>query len=358
MIFKFKEFIVRSGLYLLIGVLLVLGCGDPGTDTSTEISVPVSVEEVKYKSIEEFISTTGTVYAVKEATLKSETSGYYRLAVNPKTKRPYALGDFVNKNDVIIFLDNPEFEYTTRIESQKLNLDISKSEYEKQKSLYDKGGVTFREMKNAEKAFIDAQYAYDNAIVQLTKLKVTAPFDGFIIELPYFTENTKVESNQTMLQVMNYHQLWMDVNLPGKELGRMKIGNSVRVMNYTLPDDTLKGKITQLSPALDPDTRAFKATLTIDNSDLLLRPGMFVKSEIIVASKDSAIVIPKDIILSKRRGKTVYIVEKGAAQERTISTGLENPESVEVTDGLNVDERLVVKGFETLRHRSKVKIIR
>lgn len=349
---------MRSGLYLLIGVLLVLGCGDPGTDTSTEISVPVSVEEVKYKSIEEFISTTGTVYAVKEATLKSETSGYYRLATNPRTKRAFALGDFVKKNEVIVYLDNPEFENTTKIESQKLNLDISKSEYEKQKSLYDKGGVTFREMKNAEKAYIDAQYAYDNAIIQLAKLKVVAPFDGFIIDIPYYTPGTKVEANQPMIQMMNYQKLWMDVNLPGKELGRINVGNTVRVMNYTLPDDTLKGKITQASPALNPDTRAFKATLTIDNSDLLLRPGMFVKSEIIVASKDSAIVIPKDIILSKRRGKTVYIVEKGAAQERTISTGLENPESVEVTDGLNVDERLVVKGFETLRHRSKVKIIR
>jgi len=85
---------------------------------------------------------------------------------------------------------------------------------------------------------------------------------------------------------------------------------------------------------------------------------MFVKAEIVVAAKDSAIVIPKDIILSKRRGKTVYIVEKGAAQERAISTGLENPEFVEVTTGLKKDERLVVKGFEMLRHRSKVKIIR
>ena len=349
---------MRSGLILLVGILLVLSCGNPDTDSSTEIAVPVSVEEVKYKPIEEFISTTGTVYAVKEATIKSETSGYYRLAINPKTKRPYALGDYVKKDDVIIYLDNLEFEYTTKIESQKLNLDISKSEYEKQKSLYDKGGVTFREMKNAEKAYIDAQYSYDNAIIQLAKLKIAAPFDGVIIDLPYYTQGTKVESNQTVLQVMNYTQLWMDVNLPGKELGRIKVGNSVRVMNYTLPDDTLSGKITQTSPALDPDTRAFKASLTINNSQLLLRPGMFVKSEIIVASKDSAIVIPKDIILSKRRGKTVYIVEKGAAQERSISTGLENPESVEITQGLKVDERLVVKGFETLRHRSKVKIIR
>ena len=88
------------------------------------------------------------------------------------------------------------------------------------------------------------------------------------------------------------------------------------------------------------------------------RPGMFVKTEIIVARKDSAIVIPKDIILTRQRGKTVYVIIKGASEERIITTGLENPEEVEVTSGLSVNERLVVKGFETLRRRQKVKIIK
>ena len=85
---------------------------------------------------------------------------------------------------------------------------------------------------------------------------------------------------------------------------------------------------------------------------------MFVKTEIVVAQADSAIVIPKDIILSKRRGKTVFVVERGVAQERAIRTGLENPSEVEVVRGLRPDERLVIKGFETLQNRSKVKIIR
>ncbi len=85
---------------------------------------------------------------------------------------------------------------------------------------------------------------------------------------------------------------------------------------------------------------------------------MFVKLETIVASQDSALVIPQDVILSKRRGKTVFIIEKNAAQKRVISTGLENEQMVEVLSGLKVGERLVIKGFETLRNRSKVKIVR
>jgi len=349
---------VKSKLVLLIGFLILLSCGGQDTGSDTEIAIPVSVEEIRLKPIEEFITTTGTINAIKDAVLKSETSGYYRLAVNPETNRAFALGDFVKKNQVIIYLDNPELENTTKIESQKLNLEISKQEYEKQQSLYKKGGVTYRELKNAEKMYMDAQYAYNNAKIQLSKLKITAPFDGLIVDLPYYTPGTRVDANQKMVRIMDYRKLYMEVNLPGKELGRIKLHQPVRVMNYSLPDDTLHGRISQVSPALDPDTRSFKASIYIDNPDWLLRPGMFVKAEIIVASKDSAVVIPKDVILSMSHGKAVFVVVKGAAQRRYISTGLENPEFVEVTEGLRKDERLVVKGFETLRNRSRVKIIR
>ena len=349
---------MKSSVILLLGFLIFVSCGDQGSDTGTEISVPVSVDEIKLKPIEEFITTTGTVNAMEEVVLKSETSGFYRLAINPKTNSPYKLGDFVKKNSTIIYLDNPELENTTKIESQKLNLEISKQEYEKQKSLYEKGGVTYRELKNSEKAAIDAQYNYDNALIQLSKLKITSSFYGVIVDLPYFTPGIKVDAGSRMVQIMNYRNLYMEVNLAGKSMDEVKVNQSVRVMNYTMPDDTLLGKITQVSPALDAATRSFKSSIEINNPDWLLRPGMFTKAEIIVARKDSAIVIPKDIILSKRQGKTVFVVEKGAAQERSISTGLENPEIVEVTDGLKVNDRLVVKGYETLRNRSKVKIVR
>ena len=61
---------------------------------------------------------------------------------------------------------------------------------------------------------------------------------------------------------------------------------------------------------------------------------MFVKADIVTNHKDSVIVIPKSIILSRQRGKTVFIVDRGVAAERIIETGLENITDVEVTRGL------------------------
>jgi len=85
---------------------------------------------------------------------------------------------------------------------------------------------------------------------------------------------------------------------------------------------------------------------------------MFVKADIVVNRRDSAIVIPKNIILSRQKGKTVFVVDRGVAAERIIETGLENLTDVEVTRGLARNERIVTGGFETLSNRSKVKIIK
>ena len=114
----------------------------------------------------------------------------------------------------------------------------------------------------------------------------------------------------------------------------------------------------QVSPAIDPVSRSFKAAVRVNNPEQQLRPGMFVKFDAIVAHKDSVIVIPKSIILAKRAGNTVFVVDKGAAFEKVITTGLENSDQVEVVEGLSVDDRLVVKGYETLRNRSKVKVVK
>jgi membrane fusion protein (multidrug efflux system) len=346
-------------LFIIILISLpLLQCFQNNSEDELDIALPVSIMEIKPGYIEEFITSTATVSAIKSVQLRNEVEGVYSIATNPQTGKSFAIGDKVVENQAIIVLKNPEYENNIKIESQKLNLDISQREYEKQKSLYDKGGVTLRELINAERTFVEAKYAYENAQINLAKLKVKAPFSGIIVDLPFYTGGSRIDINQTVAELMDYDELYTEIFFPAKDLGRVKEQQPVRVMHYNFPDDTLHGFIQHVAPAINSESRSFKATVLIDNPNLLIRPGMFVQIETIVASRDSAIVIPKDIILSKRRGKTVFTVEKGAAFERVITTGLENNREVEVLDGLSADQRIVTKGFETLRDHSKIKIVR
>ncbi len=339
-----------------ICALFVVGCEDDGPDLDIEASIPVRVDSVALKPIMEFAFATGTVKAVKEATLSAQQPGYYRLLNNPRTGKAFAMGDEVKTGEMIVRLVNQEFENQIGFESKKLNFDISEREFIKQKSLYEKGGITQRELIDSERSFIDARYGLDNAKLSLDKLKIKSPFNGIIVDLPFYSANQLVESNALIVQVMDYSRLYTEVTLPGKEMERVKRNQEALITNYAHPEDTLNGFVSQVSPALDPESRMFKLGIEINNDSLLLRPGMFVKADIIVDSRDSTLVIPKDIILERRGNKTVFVVEAGVAQERILRLGLSNQKEVEVLDGLEHNDRLVVEGFETLRPRSKVKI--
>jgi membrane fusion protein (multidrug efflux system) len=345
-------------IFLMVVIIgMIMGCSGEGVPVDMETSVPVRVKEVEFKSMKEFVSATGTVYAVKEALLKVEQAGDYRLNTNPRTGAPFAMGDNVLAGEVVVVINNPEFVNQVAIESKKLNYDISKREYEKQQRIYKKGGITLRELSDAERSYIDAGYAYDNAKLSLTKLSITVPFSGIIVDLPYFSLKQRVEANTMVVKVMDFSRLYTDVTLPGKEMSRVFRRQDVVVTNYNSPE-TLAGKVTQVSPSLDPENRMFKLRIEIENKDLLLKPGMFTKVDIVVKKKDSTMVIPREIILDRRGAKTVFIVQRGIALERRLEIGMTNRDEVEVLKGLEKEDRLVVQGFETLRHRSKVKVLK
>ena len=344
-------------LMAAVGVAAV-SCNNQTSSESTELAVPVSVENVKRSSISQYINTTGTVKAMYETSITSEVTGNYILQTNPATGNPFKLGDRVKEGQIIIKFEDEEYVNSLAIDSKKLNLEISENEYEKQKSLYEKGGVTLRELRNSEVSKTNAQYDFESAQIRLAKMSIVAPFSGVIVELPYYTKGTRVASGQPMVSLMSYDKMYMDINLPEKNITEVKLGQNALITNYTITEDTLIGNVSELSPMISSETRTFSGKLLINNPELKLRPGMFVKADIITAKKDSVIVIPKNIILSGNRGKYVFVVERNnAADDRMIQTGIENKDFVEILEGLSVNDKLIIKGFETLRDNSKVKII-
>ena len=339
-------------------VLSLLSCGQDDNNIKTEIRIPVSVVSIKPQSISRFIETTGTVYSFKEGSMKSEIGGLYRLQQNPATGRAFSLGDAVKEGQVLIRIVDREFENGLQLEGKKLNLELAENNLTKQKSLYDKGGVTQTELKNASIEYVNAKYAYENAEIQQSKMSVRAPFDGVIVELPYHTDGVRIDQGQPLVKVMQYDKLLMDVKLPEKHLPEVTMNQTVQIANYNVvAKDTIYGRISQISPVINADTRTFQSTLEIKNNKRLLRPGMFIKAFILSEKRNGTIVIPKETVISRQDGKVVFTVENGIATEKKITTGLENMDVIEVVSGLKVNDRLVIAGFETLRNKSKVSII-
>lgn len=350
---------MKKNIFILVAFIIAsTGCRNREQNLVADVEIPVSVEELKFKSIEEFVNTTGTAFPKGEIEIKSRITASYFLAENPQTGSLWHLGDRIKTGALIARLEDQEYVNSVKLETNQLNLELMETELRKQESLYEKGGVTLKELKTAGINYENAKTTVVNSKLQLEKTRIVAPIDGVIVDLPYYTRGTQVEAGTSIVKIMDYRTMFMEVQLPEKYISEIKPGQRVKLTNYTIPDDTIIGSVTQLSPAINPDTRTFKGVISIDNEEYLLRPGMFVKADIVTRHKDSVIVIPKNIILSRQRGKTVFIVDRGFAVERIIDTGLENISDAEVKSGLTKNERIVTSGFETLSSRSKVKIIK
>ena len=346
-------------IFVLIAMVgIATSCSNQPATTTTEVAVPVTVEDVKPSSIEKIINTTGTLNSTQTATLNTQMAGKYKLLINPKTRRPFALGDIVESGQTIIEMEDAEYVLGIALETQKLNLEIAEKNNQKQKSLYEKGGVTELELRNSEVSYLNSKSNLEKANLQLAKMQVKAPFKGVITDLTHVTNGTQVSSNAAAFSLMDYSVMTIDVNLPEKYINEVHIDQPVKIMNYTLPDDTLQGIVKELSPAISSATRTFKGVISVNNPALKLRPGMFAKADIVLDRHEGVIVIPKDIIVSNQRGKSVFVVDNGTAVEKRITIGFDNQTQAEVINGLQANDRLVIKGFETLRNRSKVKIVK
>lgn len=349
--------------YVKIAGLVSLGCllfscnNNRGNSTS-ETTTPVWVEDVQFRDIEEYITTTGTAKASKTVEISSESEGDYYLQTNPRTGHPYRLGDIVEKGDIIIRLENKEYENNVQLESKKLQIEITEKEWEGQKVLFEKGGATEKDVNNAKDSYINAKLNLENAYITLEKMNIRAPFRGVIVNLPYYTPGVETASGNVMVGIMDYSKMYIETQFPENAMEKLAVGQNVHITNYNIKEDTLQGKLTQLSPAINEDTRTFSGYIEISNPELKLRPGMFAKADVVTVRKDSVLAIPKDIIKNRRHGQLVYTVNRNSAEEIAIQTGISDDEYVEVEKGLKPGDKIVTRGYEWLRNRSKVKVMK
>ena len=360
-IFKDGFRMIMRPVHLALGALILFfftTCNNQPQTTASDIETPVFVREMKpIYTIKSTITTAGNAMSTYNVDINSEMSGRYNLQTNPRTGRLYKLGDAVRKGDLIIRLEDNEYENNQRIDSRKLTLENSEQEQIKQRELLDLGGATASQIRATEITITNARYDLANANINLEKMNVISPAEGVIVNLPHYSADAKVSSNQPMASIMNYTNLYVETNFAESQMGYIQVNQPVNITQASLPYDTLRGVINEISPAISSETRTFKAKILIDNFDLKLRPGMYVKADVVIDRSDNVITIPKSVLQTARNNrKFVYIVERNQAVIRYLTTGIEDDDNVEIIDGLYENDQLIIRGYETLREGSRVKV--
>ncbi len=305
--------------------------------------------------MEATVAATGTLRSIKEARIQTEVEGIIRFVGRDGWGRPTE-GLRVSRNQVIASLVNKELVVNARLESRELARATAKRTLREQEVLVERKLSTRRDLEEARHALAEAESNYEDAIVQIAKTTIRTPIAGFLTGLADITEGTLVDARTTIATVMDYSQVLVDLKIPNAYISSVMPGQVVRVENYALPNRLFFGTIKVVDPAIDPTTRTFRVVGAVENSNLMLRPGMFVTAEIVTESHENAVVIPRRYVLTRQNRKVVFVEEEGRAQMRNVEPGLEGPELVEILEGLEPGERLITSNYETLRPRTRVRV--
>jgi len=346
----------KKSLFLPILVsLAVVACQEAAPERVVDLTVPVTVQPVGRGTIEVFVSTTGSLRALKTADILVEVRGLLHYVDAPGSGKPVE-GIRVEAGQQIARIESEEYVNTIRMESRQLALQNAENNLREQQALFEEGLAVMSAVQAAEKTVVDAESDITDARIQLDKLNVYAPLPGFLTEFVDTTETTLVEQNTVIGKVVDYGQVLVDLKIPNSQMASIDLGQEVRVTNYAYRDRMFTGRIMVLDPTLDPTTRTFRVEVAVDNPDLALRPGMFIKADVVTEQRANIITIPKELVLTRQNRKVVFIEEEGRAQQRYIETGLEDDTHVEVLEGLSEGERVITSNYETLRSRTQVRV--
>lgn len=330
---------------------VAFGCGDGGDEQVADLTIPVRIEQVGREDIAAFIPATGTVKARHEEVVATEVDGILSIAPGLKS------GSTVRAGQLLAELENPEYLLEVRVESKKLAMENARRELEKKQALYSEGGVTENELETARQNLLDTRLNYESGLLKAEKVHVKAPISGVITGLQRSADGTRTAANFQLGTIMDYAVVHIPVKLPNTDLALVHIGQETNISNYALPDHVFEGTVQDIDPTIDPQTRTFVATVQAANPGYRLRPGMFVKTDIIRERHEQAIVIPANALQIRNNQTVVFVVEGAIAQMREVTTGIEADDKIEITAGLSEGERLVVQGHETLRDKAKVRIL-
>ncbi len=335
-------------------VMVSLACSRPSQERSVDLTVPVTVTPAGLSTIESTITATGTLRSVREAEIPTEVKGNLYL-VDVDGLR-LSDGHRVEAGQVIARLENEEWIVGANVASRKLARQTAEHTVKEKAALFERGLATEVDLNNAKKALADAVASYEEARIKVNKTEVRAPISGVMTEVTQITQGTEIRANEVIGKIVDYHQVLVDLRIPNSQVLAIALGKPVRVSNYAFPDKVFEGKITAVDPVLDPTTRTLRVVATVENPALMLRPGMFVRTEIVKAAHRDVVVVPKKLVVKRQNQDVIFVEESARAQMRTVETGLESRDSIEIVDGIEEGDRLITSNYETLRGRTRVRV--
>jgi membrane fusion protein (multidrug efflux system) len=330
-----------------------------GKMMSTPMVMPpttVSSAVVKEEDWAPTLSAIGSVSAVQGTVVSTELGGVV-AEIN------FQNGGVAKKGDMLMRLDSSAEE--AQLHTAEADLELARANLERERNLAARKVVSQQEFDAAQSTFGQKQGAVDNMRAFITKKEVRAPFDG-MLGIRQVNVGQMINSGQQVVQLTALDPVYVDFALPQQTLPQLGTGYEARVHADALPGREFKGKVTAINSMVDAVTRNIGVQATLENPDHALRPGMFVKVDVILLQKSKTLVIPGSAVSYAPYGNSVFVIEKKkdpktgkesqSLRQAFVRIGEARGDFIAVTEGLKAGDVVVSTGVFKLRNGMPVVI--
>ncbi len=396
-----------------IGALLsgMSGCGKTVKEKDPVVSVQTSPAE--RAPISQLISAEAVVFPVAQAVITPKITAPIRQFFVLRGSRVHQ-GQLLAKledKDLAAAAEQSKGEfaqaeaaYATTVgaglpeQIQKAELDTAASKeafdaqqklYDSRKELFQQGALPRRDLDSAQVALAQARSQYQQAKKQLDDLKnlgekqalksaggqlsawtgkyrgaeaqlsyseIRSPINGVVTDRPLYPGELAT-ANQPLLTVMDISKLIAKTHIAQSEAAVLRVGNPAELRVAGL-DDPVKGRVTLVSPALDPGSTTIEVWVEASKPDPVLRPGITVNLSITAKTVKDAIVVPTSAVFKNPEGADIVLLagSDGHAHVKTVQIGVRAADRTQIVNGINAGDAVITSGGYALPENTAIKI--
>jgi RND family efflux transporter MFP subunit len=213
-----------------------------------------------------------------------------------------------------------------------------------------------QELKAAAGQLESAKGKYMGAAAQLSYSEIRSPITGVITDRPLYA-GEMAAAGTPLLTVMDISSVIAKAHIPQSEAAALKVGDK-GAMTIAGMEKPVDGKVTVVSPALDPNSTTVEIWFEAQNPKRALKPGASVQLVLTAQTVKDALVIPSNSVLTAPDGTTTVMVagSDDRAHQKAVKLGIRNGEDVQVVEGLSENDKVVSNGAYGLPDKTKIKV--
>jgi len=288
-----------------------------------------------------------------ETDLSFKVGGILELMGRTGEIQDWQEGARVAKGEILARLKQEDF--ISSVKSARARAEMDQQQFEREVKLRETGAVSQQELEAAVASKTASEAALAQAEQALKDSVLLAPYDGIVVARPANNGET-VPVGRTVLKLADLRQMSVELGIPDRLIGRVRVGKEFPVRVTTLEASTFTGRVSEVGVAAKEGARLFRVIIKMPNPDGVLRSGM--TASVALDDKDhfphGSVLVPMSALVSSSKASgsdqlSVFVVDTdGKAHERPVQTDDLLRSSIVVTDGLKPGDQVVTAGASTL----------